>query len=91
SNETTSLLSEKVWRNARLATLDPSLTGLGIIENGAIAVRNGRIVFVGPEAALPADLADIDKTIDCQGRWITPALIDCHTHLVFGGNRAMEF
>ncbi|UXS04159.1 imidazolonepropionase [Agrobacterium tumefaciens] len=91
SNETTSLLSEKVWRNARLATLDPSLTGLGIIENGAIAVRNGRIVFVGAEAALPADLADINKTIDCQGRWITPALIDCHTHLVFGGNRAMEF
>ncbi|WKL22522.1 imidazolonepropionase [Agrobacterium tumefaciens] len=80
-----------VWRNARLATFNPSMEGIGAIENAAIAVRNGRIAFAGAESDLPADLAAADETIDCGGRWITPALIDCHTHLVFGGNRAMEF
>ncbi len=76
-----------LWRNARLATLD----GLGIIEGGAIAAKDGRIVFVGPESELPSNLTTQAETIDCDGRWITPGLIDCHTHLVFGGNRAMEF
>lgn len=80
-----------LWRNARLATFNPSMEGIGAIENAAIAVRNGRIVFAGPESDLPADVAAADETIDCDGRWITPAFIDCHTHLVFGGNRAMEF
>ncbi|MCW0981214.1 imidazolonepropionase [Agrobacterium sp. BT-220-3] len=80
-----------LWRNARLATFNPSMEGIGAIENAAIAVRNGRIVFVGPESDLPAEVSTADETIDCGGRWITPALIDCHTHLVFGGNRAMEF
>lgn len=80
-----------LWRNARLATFNPSMEGIGAIENAAIAVRNGRIAFAGAESDLPADLAAADETIDCDGRWITPALIDCHTHLVFGGNRAMEF
>ncbi len=80
-----------LWRNARLATFNPSMEGIGAIENAAIAVRNGRIAFAGRESDLPADLAAADETIDCGGRWITPALIDCHTHLVFGGNRAMEF
>ncbi len=80
-----------LWRNARLATLDPSRDGLGIIEGGAIAAKDGRIVFVGPESELPSNLIAEAETIDCEGRWITPGLIDCHTHLVFGGNRAMEF
>jgi len=56
-----------------------------------IAVSSGRIAFAGPESDLPADLAVAEEITDCGGRWITPALIDCHTHLVFGGNRAMEF
>lgn len=80
-----------LWRNARIATLDPSRDGLGIIEGGAIAAKDGRIVFVGPETELPSTLIEQAETIDCEGRWITPGLIDCHTHLVFGGNRAMEF
>jgi len=80
-----------LWRNARIATLDPSRDGLGIIEGGAIAVRDGRIAFVGPESELPSNLTAEAEAIDCEGRWMTPALIDCHTHLVFGGNRAMEF
>lgn len=80
-----------LWRNARIATLHPSRDGLGIIEDGAIAAQDGRIVFVGPESELPSNLIDQAEAIDCEGRWITPGLIDCHTHLVFGGNRAMEF
>ncbi|MDI7861976.1 imidazolonepropionase [Rhizobiaceae bacterium n13] len=80
-----------LWRNARLATLDETHGGLGIVESGAIAANGGRIAYVGREADLPAEFAAAGETIDCEGRWITPALIDCHTHLVYGGNRAREF
>lgn len=80
-----------LWRNARLATFDPAMQGIGTVENAVIAVRGGRIAFAGPEKDLPSNLAAADKITDCSGRWITPSLIDCHTHLVFGGNRAMEF
>ncbi len=79
-----------VWRNARLATLVENRAGLGIIEPGAIAAVGGRIAFAGPEADLPRTRAGA-RAIDCEGRWITPALIDCHTHLVHAGNRAREF
>ena len=80
----------KVWRNAQLATFAPSREGMGLIERGAIAARDGRIAFAGPEAELPAELAGAES-IDCGGRWITPGLVDCHTHLVYAGNRAHEF
>ncbi|MCJ8147916.1 imidazolonepropionase [Shinella sedimenti] len=80
----------RVWRHAHLATLDERFPGLGIIENGAIAVEDGRIAFAGPESALPAAFAGAE-TVDCEGRWITPGLIDCHTHLVHAGDRAQEF
>ena len=80
----------RVWRNARLATLKESLPGLGTVENGAIAVIDGRIAFAGPEAELPAEFAKAES-VDCEGRWITPGLIDCHTHLVHAGDRAHEF
>jgi imidazolonepropionase len=82
---------DTVWFNARLATLTPRQTGLGILESGAIATREGRIAFVGPQAELPAAWRDGVRVVDCEGRWITPALIDCHTHLVYGGDRAHEF
>jgi imidazolonepropionase len=74
-----------LWRNARLATC--AGVGLGIVERGALVTRGGRIVFAGLEAQAPR----ADATVDCEGRWITPALIDCHTHLVYGGDRAGEF
>ncbi len=90
-NSTSDSNGISLWRNARIATLDPSRDGLGIIEGGTIAAKDGRIVFVGPESELPFSLIDQAETVDCKGRWITPSLIDCHTHLVFGGNRAMEF
>ncbi len=80
---------QQLWRNARLATLAGA--GLGVVEHGAVAALDGRIVFAGPEADLPASLRGIGDARDCGGRWITPGLIDCHTHLVYAGNRAHEF
>ncbi|OYU48839.1 MAG: imidazolonepropionase [Rhizobiales bacterium PAR1] len=81
---------DRLWRNARIATMAERQPGLGVIEQGALASRGGRIIYVGPEADLP--VGPIAKeTIDCEGRWITPGLVDCHTHLVYGGNRAKEF
>jgi imidazolonepropionase len=82
---------DAVWLNARLATLIQGRPGLGIVESGAIAAREGRIAFVGPEDDLPSAARAAERVVDCEGRWITPALIDCHTHLVYGGDRAHEF
>ena len=80
---------ETIWLNARLATMAPGTPGIGVIEDGAVAAIGGRIAYVGPRADLPAGGAA--EVVDCGGRWITPGLIDCHTHLVFAGNRADEF
>ncbi|WP_338053660.1 imidazolonepropionase [Prosthecomicrobium hirschii] len=82
---------DRLWRNARLATMAPGLPGLGIVEAGAVASSGGRIVYAGAEADMPAGLRDAAETVDCAGRWITPGLIDCHTHLVHAGDRAHEF
>ncbi|RWD44359.1 imidazolonepropionase [Mesorhizobium sp.] len=81
----------RLWRNARLATMADSAAALGLVEDGAIAARDGLIVYAGPEADMPAALGQAAEIIDCEGRWITPGLIDCHTHLVHAGNRANEF
>src|SRR5258705_92075 len=81
---------DRIWHNARLATVRKDLPDLGVIERGVIAARDGRIAFAGGRSDFPSD-ADAAERIDCSGRWITPGLIDCHTHLVFGGNRAHEF
>ncbi len=83
--------TDRVWLNARLATLAPGRPGLGVVESGAIAAREGRIAFAGPQDELPAEWRKGARGVDCEGRWITPALIDCHTHLVYGGDRAHEF
>lgn len=80
---------DRVWRNARLATLRPSETGLGEVVDGLVAAADGRIVFAGSRADAPT--FDGAETIDCEGRWITPGLIDPHTHLIYGGDRAQEF
>ncbi len=84
-------LPVRVWTNARLATLDPRLPGLGIVEDAALVVRDGRIAYAGPAADLPSALVTSSDVVDCRGRWITPGLVDCHTHLVHAGNRANEF
>jgi imidazolonepropionase len=80
----------RLWTNARIATLDPRRPGLGTIERGAILAEGGRIVWVGPMSDLP-EAARPAERIDLEGRWVTPGLIDCHTHLVHGGDRAREF
>ena len=82
---------DTVWLNARLATLIEGRPGVGVVESGAVAAREGRIAFVGREDELPATWRANARLVDCEGRWITPALIDSHTHLVYGGDRAHEF
>ncbi|MGX7707451.1 imidazolonepropionase [Methylobacterium sp. Gmos1] len=81
----------QVWRNVRLATFAAGLPGIGAVEKAALAIRDGRIVFAGPEAELPAAALRGAEIVDGEGRWITPGLIDCHTHLVWAGDRAHEF
>jgi imidazolonepropionase len=82
------MLVDTLISDARLATLQDGVDG--IVEHGAIAAKDGAIVFAGPLAELPSGL-DAKQRIACDGRWITPGLIDCHTHIVHGGNRAREF
>lgn len=91
SHEAFGDLRQHLWRNARLATLDPQKPGLGVIEKGAIVTQGGRISFVGPEAELPVSAIERAEITDLEGRWVTPGLVDCHTHIVYGGNRAREF
>ena len=63
----------------------------GMIEDGAVAVRDGRIAWVGQRQELPPELRRGSETHDAENGLLTPGLIDCHTHLVYGGNRAAEF
>jgi len=80
---------DRIWLHAHLATMDgPAEAPLGIVEDGAIASREGRIAWVGRRQDLPGGAAQVT---DCHGAWILPGLIDCHTHLIFGGDRAAEF
>jgi imidazolonepropionase len=82
--------ADRVWHRCRLATLSSRQAGLGIVEDGLIAAKDGLIVYAGPRADAPTGLNAAEVT-DCAGRWVTPGLIDCHTHLVYGGKRAEEF
>ena len=80
---------DAIWRNVRLATMDPERdTPYGLVDGHALIVRQGKIRDIVPESSL---YLTHDNTFDMQGRLITPGLIDCHTHLVFGGNRAGEW
>jgi imidazolonepropionase len=81
---------DTIWLDARLATLSPLRGGLGVIERGAVAAADGRIAFAGSMAELPTGW-DAAERVALDGRWITPGLIDCHTHLVYAGDRAHEF
>ena len=80
-------LFDQLWINARIVTMQGA--NLGLIEQGAIASQNDRITWVGKAADAP--MADSSVVHDCGGALMTPGLIDCHTHLVFAGNRAQEF
>src|SRR5581483_8509342 len=81
---------DAVYTRASIATMAPG-SAYGVLRNGAMAVADGRIAWIGPRASLPAvELAGVPEH-DLEGRWITPGLIDCHTHIVYAGNRAHEF
>ena len=86
-------MTAQLWRNCRVASFQPeNPRPYGLIEDAALAVEAGLIAWVGPEGALPAELAArCTRQHDAGGALITPGLIDCHTHLVYGGDRAQEF
>jgi imidazolonepropionase len=81
---------DRLLTNCNIATMDPGSPGpFGAIEDGAIGIQDGRIVRVGRRIDLAGYRAHRVESLG--GAWVTPGLIDCHTHLVFGGNRAGEF
>ncbi len=80
-----------LWHNARLATLADS-SDWGLIEQAAMVVQDDRLLWVGPQSTMPTELrAQIGEDHDLGGALVTPGLVDCHTHLVYGGQRASEF
>lgn len=81
---------DRVWIGADLATMDSDI-GIGHIPDGALAVRGAEIAWIGSREALAAMSWSANDVVDAQGCWITPGLIDCHTHLVYAGDRSNEF
>jgi len=79
---------DRAWTGANVATMTGG--SAGVIERGAVAARGDRIVWVGPADRLPPGSPEA-VTVNASGLWMTPGLIDCHTHLVYGGDRADEF
>ena len=84
------MFCDRIWLNAHLATLRSDRSGMGEVPDGIIACRNTRIVYAGAAADAPPGI-DAPERINCAGRWITPGLIDCHTHLIHAGDRSHEF
>jgi imidazolonepropionase len=81
--------ADRLLIDCHVATMVDGPTPYGAIDDAAVVIRDGRIAWVGPRAEMPAvDAVEIERL---GGRWVTPSLIDCHTHLVFGGDRAGEF
>lgn len=81
--------ADRLITDCRLATMTEGDRAYGSIEDGAILISNGRIVWAGARGDLPAH--EVATTDRLDGRWVTPGLVDCHTHLVFGGDRSGEF
>ena len=94
-------INSSAWQtlfiNVNLATMTDGANSYGVIENAALAISEGKIAWLGKVSDLPNSLLEVgDKEsafelIDGKGQWLTPGLVDCHTHLVYGGNRANEF
>jgi imidazolonepropionase len=80
---------DTLWLDAHIATMVAGAAPYGAIRDGAIAAKDGRIAWIGKRADLPSE--DARELRRCDGAWVTPGLVDCHTHLVFGGDRAREF
>lgn len=82
---------DKLWIDGRLARMTEEAP-YGAIEKGALGIQDGRIVYAGPQDELPEAADNLAREVErLEGRWMTPGLIDCHTHLVYGGDRAGEF
>ena len=82
-------MTDRLLTDCHVATMTEGGAPYGAIQDAAILIRDGRIAWVGPRADAPVDKSvEIDRL---DGRWVTPGLIDCHTHLVFGGDRSGEF
>ena len=82
---------QTLWINVNLATMSDGSNSYGSIEHAALAITEGKITWLGTMNELPEYDANTTKVIDGKGAWLTPGLVDCHTHLVFGGHRANEF
>ncbi|MBU1618222.1 MAG: imidazolonepropionase [Gammaproteobacteria bacterium] len=82
---------DAIWINVNLATMTDNAEPYGAIPNGALAVKEGRIAWLGPKAELPETDLLSTPLYDGKGQWLLPGLIDCHTHLVYAGSRANEF
>lgn len=80
---------DRIWLGAGLASMEGD--GLGELTDGALAIKDGCIAWAGPRAALAARRWSSAEVIDADGLWLTPGLIDCHTHLVYAGDRMDEF
>jgi imidazolonepropionase len=88
--EATNTHWDRVWVGADLATMDED-GGIGHLPDGVLAIRDGRIAWVGPAAQLDSLQWSAEVATDARGLWITPGLIECHTHLVYAGDRSNEF
>ncbi|NQZ86586.1 MAG: imidazolonepropionase [Colwellia sp.] len=88
-------INSSAWQtlfiNVNLATMTDGANSYGAIENGALAISDGKIAWLGKACDLPIYDQESLNIIDGLGKWLTPGLVDCHTHLVYGGNRANEF
>ncbi len=83
---------DRVWIGADIATMVAGGEPYGKLKNAALAVKGERIAWIGPAAEARSRAVARDIPIeDCRGRWMTPGLIDCHTHLIYGGDRVQEF
>jgi imidazolonepropionase len=81
---------DRLLTDCHIATMDPRIDApFGAIENGAVAIQDGRIVRVGRRTDMAGSRAR--EVVPLGGAWLTPGLVDCHTHLVFGGDRSGEF
>ena len=83
-------LTDKLLINGSFACMTEGGTPYGLLSDGALVIKSGKIDWLGPNSELPAEYQDYSVE-DLEGRLVTPGFIDCHTHLVFGGNRAREF
>jgi imidazolonepropionase len=81
-----------LYTNLNLATMIEGKGDYGVIQDAVCATRGSEIAWVGTQSSLPEDNSSLAKTVyDCEGNWMSPGLIDCHTHLVYAGNRSIEF